>query len=285
MSERLALVLAGGGIAGIAWETGFLFGIQDHVPSAADGLVHADILLGTSAGSTVAAQISSRVTLDELYSRHLAETTYEIAPGVEIDDLMWLFEPVSDAPMTEQLRAIGRRALAAPTVAEAVRRRVIEQRLPSHRWPEDALRVTAIDVDTGERVVFDRESGVSLVDAVAASCAVPAVWPPVTIGQRRYMDGGVGSSANLDVVHDADAVVMLAPTAEPGASPFGPTLADEAAGHPGRVLGIFADDESLAAFGRNPLDPSCRGPSARAGRRQGRYQASSVAEFLASGPV
>ena len=73
--------------------------------------------------------------------------------------------------------------------------------------------------------MFGRDSGVPLVDAVAASCAVPVVWPPVTIGDRRFMDGGVGSSANVDVVTDVDVVVMLAPTPEPGLSPFGRSLA------------------------------------------------------------
>ena len=75
---------------------------------------------------------------------------------------------------------------------------MIAQRLPSHGWPDQVLRVTAIDIATGELVVFDGDSGVDLVDAVAASCAVPGAWPPVTIGDRRYMDGGVGSTINLD---------------------------------------------------------------------------------------
>jgi len=94
------------------------------------------------------------------------------------------------------------------------------------------------------------------------------------------MDGGVGSTANLGVVADVETIVMLAPTAEPGPSPLGPSLADEAAAHPGRVLGVFADGASLRAFGPNPLDPACRAPSATAGRGQGRRHAAEVAEFL-----
>jgi NTE family protein len=170
--------------------------------------------------------------------------------------------------------------VAAATPNEDVRRSVIAARLPSHQWPDGRLQLTAIDVETGERVVFDRDSGVSLVDAVAASCAVPLVWPPVTIGGRRFMDGGIGSSANVNLVAAGDAVVMLAPTAAPGLSPFGRTLADELAEHPGPSVGFFADGASVAAFGRNPLDPVCRGPSAAAGRDQGRRDAAKVAEFL-----
>jgi NTE family protein len=280
---RLALVLAGGGVAGIAWETGFLLGVQDADAAAAERLLDADLLLGTSAGSTVAAQISSGLPLEELYARQVGQHTPEIAPRLDIDDLMELFQQAggdTSRSVRERLRAVGARAVSTPTVSEDVRRSVIAGRLPSHRWPDRRLEVTAIDVETGERVVFGRDNGVSLVDAVAASCAVPMVWPPVRIGDRRFMDGGVGSSANVDAASDADMVVMLAPTPEPGASPFGGSLADELAEHPGRGLGIFADDASIAAFGRNPLDPSCRPASATAGRDQGRRQAAQVATFL-----
>ena len=89
---------------------------------------------------------------------------------------------------------------------------MIAQRLPSHDWPDRDLRISAIDTATGELVTFDRSSGVGLVDAVAASCAVPGVWPPVTIGDRRYMDGGVGSSVNMALADDCDVVVVLVPS-------------------------------------------------------------------------
>ncbi|HME49307.1 patatin-like phospholipase family protein [Mycobacterium sp.] len=282
----LALVLAGGGVAGIAWETGFLLGVQDESPETASRLRRADVLLGTSAGSTVAAQLGSGVGLAELYARQLSETTHEIGPHIDFGELMTLFERAaadSSASVTRRLRLIGELAVSAPTVALQVRRAVIAKRLPSHDWPDRPLRITAIDVKTGERVIFDRNSGVELIDAVAASCAVPAVWPPVTIGGRQFMDGGVGSSANVDAVADHETVVMLAPTAEPGLSPFGRSLADELEQHrTGPALGIFADDASIAAFGRDPLDPRCRAPSAIAGRDQGRREAAGLAAFLAA---
>ena len=283
VAERLALVLAGGGLAGIAFQTGFLLGVQEARPAAAERLLDAQVLLGTSAGSTVAAQISSGAPLAELYARQISQNTHELAPRIDVEDLLGLFEAAAGdtrTSLTDTLRAIGRRAVSAPTVTEEVRRSVIARRLPSHRWPDRRLEVTAIDVETGERVLFGRDSGVPLVDAVAASCAVPVVWPPVTIGERRFMDGGVGSSANVDAATDVDVVVMLAPTPEPGLSPFGRSLADELAAHPGRALGIFSDEASVAAFGRNPLDPVCRAPSAAAGRDEGRRQAGKVAEFL-----
>jgi NTE family protein len=283
VADRLALVLAGGGVAGIAWETGFLFGVQDEEPGALRRLLDADVILGTSAGSTVGAQVCSGLPLTELYGRQLAENNHEIVPDVEIDGVLELFESAardSGASIPQRRRMIGEQALAASTVGEEVRRGVIAARLPSHEWPDRRFEVTAIDVETGELVVFNRDSGVSLVDAVAASCAVPMVWPPVSIGGRRYMDGGIGSSANVDALSDTDVVVMLAPTAAPGRSIFGRSLADELADHPGRTTAFFADDASVKAFGRNPLHPSCRPPSAQAGRAQGRRQARKLAAFV-----
>ncbi|KUI19087.1 MULTISPECIES: patatin-like phospholipase family protein [Mycobacterium] len=277
---RRALVLAGGGVAGIAWETGILTGIADESPATADALLASDVLVGTSAGSTVAAQLGSGLGLPALFDRQTSATSSEINPGAGIETITQMFLDAMTAPgsKTEKLQRIGAIALAAGTVAEDVRRRVIEQRLPSHDWPDRDLRITAIDTETGELVAFDRTSGVSLVDAVAASCAVPGVWPPVTIGSRRFMDGGVGSTVNLAVADDCDVVVALIPQGLSSPSPFGTGARDEVTTR--NTFGVFADDESLAAFGANPLDPACRTPSAHAGRRQGRGVAAQIAEHL-----
>lgn len=278
-----ALVLAGGGVAGIAWETGILRGIADESPDAARLLLESDVLVGTSAGSTVAAQLSSGCTLDTLFERQTGEASAEIDPGVDIESITELFldalrEP--GIPKRERLQRIGSVALGTHTVPEDVRRGVIAQRLPSHEWPDRALRITAIDTATGELVVFDRASGVGLVDAVASSCAVPGAWPPVTIGGRRYMDGGVNSAVNVDVAADCDEVVVLVPAAADAPSPFGAGPAAEIAAFAGTTFSVFADEESLAAFGANPLDPRCRVGSATAGRAQGRREARAVARFL-----
>jgi NTE family protein len=283
MKTRRALVLAGGGVAGIAWETGVLRGIADQSPTTARALLDSDVLVGTSAGSAVAAQISSDRTLDDLFARQIEETSAEIDPGAGVDAITDLFlaamsEPDTTVPRKRQ--RIGAVALATETVAEPVRRDVIARRLPTHDWPDRVLCVTAIDIGTGERVVFDRDSGVDLVDAVAASCAVPGAWPPVTIGYRRYMDGGIGSTINLDVADDCDVAVVLVPGGASAPSPFGAGPAAEIEAFRGVALGVFADDESLAAFGSNPLDPRCRVASALAGRAQGRREADTVAAFL-----
>jgi NTE family protein len=286
VSTRRALVLAGGGIAGIAWETGVLRGIADESQAASRLLLDSDVLLGTSAGSAVAAQIGTGSALEVLFDRQVAESSAELDSGVDVDDIAGLFltalsEPYDTATdkTRQQMRRIGAVALATKTVPEPVRRRVIAQRLPSHDWPDRVLRLTAIDVATGELVVFDRESGVELVDAVAASCAVPGAWPPVTIAGRRYMDGGVASSVNLGVAGDCAAVVLV-PSGVDAPAPFGGGPRAEIAAFAGPAFAVFADDNSLAAFGPNLLDPRCRIGSAVAGREQGRREARAVARFL-----
>lgn len=277
-------MLAGGGLAGIAWETGILRGIADESPETVRTLLDTDVLMGTSAGSAVAAQLGSGLPLDALYERQIAGESKEINPGVDIDDITGLFlTAIADSAASKalKLQRIGEVARSTATVSEAVRRQVIAHRLPSHDWPDRELRITAIDIGSGELVAFDRTSGVELVDAVAASCAVPGAWPPVTIGERRYMDGGVGSTMNLALAADCDVAVVLVPAGRSAPSPFGGDPGAEVDAFDGRALGVFADDESLSAFGANPLDPACRAPSARAGRSQGRRVAADVAAFLA----
>ncbi len=276
-------MLAGGGLAGIAWETGILQGIADEAPDAARALLEADVLLGTSAGSTVAAQIGSGTSLADLFAAQVSSDSHEIDPGTSIDDITELFVTAMMTPGTtkgEKLQRIGAIAVAADTVAEPVRRAVIGHRLPSREWPDRMLRLTAIDVVTGELVVIDCDSGIALVDAVAASCAVPGAWPPVTVGERRFMDGGVGSTVNMTVASDCDAVVVLVPSSGTAPSPFGDGAGAEIAAFPGEVLAVFADDAAVTAFGPNPLDPACRIPSANAGRAQGRRDAARIVRFL-----
>jgi len=277
------LVLAGGGLAGIAWETGILRGIADEAPDAARALLASDVLLGTSAGATVAAQLGSGASLDDLFARQITDTSAELDSGVDLDDITALFVDAMEVPgltKEQKLQRIGTVALNTATVAEPVRRDVIAHRLPNHDWPARVLRLTAVDTATGELVVLDGHANVALVDAVAASCAVPGVWPPVTIDGRRYMDGGVASTVNMEAASDCDTAVVLVPSGETTPSPFGGGTPAEVAAFPGATLAIFADDDALAAFGRNPLDPACRVPSAHAGRAQGRREAPRVAAFL-----
>jgi NTE family protein len=102
----------------------------------------------------------------------------------------------------------------------------------------------------------------------------------VTIADRRYMDGGVASSVNLSVAADCDAAVILVPAGVDAPSVFGAGPAAEIAAFPGGTFSVFADDDSLVAFGPNALDPRCRIDSATAGREQGRREAEGLTRFL-----
>lgn len=274
-----ALVLGGGGVAGIAWETGVLLGLRDGSGGAVDPAAQADLVVGTSAGSTVAAQLHG-ATLDELYAAQLSEAHAEIPVEFDLDALLAAMSAAYDRgrrPLSEALRQLGEFALAAPTVPEATRRAVIEARLPDHRWAERRVLVTAVGVD-GRFVAFDRGSGVPLVDAVAASCAVPGIWPPVTINGQRYVDGGMRSSTNADLAAGCSHVLAL--VTSPDAltrGPLGGVERELAALAPARTHHLVADRASLRAFGRNPLDPAVRRASAEAGYAQGRAAAEEVA--------
>lgn len=260
-----AVVLGGGGLAGIAWETGVLLGLAD----AGLDLTDADLLVGTSAGSVVAAQVATGLSLSELYERQVQTHTSERTVEFDVEAMIGRFvDLLADRPHPEELRRrIGEWALQADTVPEVERLEIIGSRLPIREWPTRALRITAVDAGTGAFVVFDRASGVGLVEAVAASCAVPGVWPPVTIGDRRYVDGGVRSTINADLADGYGQVVVL--------TPFTVGLAGDVSHEcdslrtaGSEVVVVIADERSVAAFGANPLDPTTRAPSAEAGRAQ-----------------
>jgi NTE family protein len=263
-----ALVLGGGGVAGIAWELGILLGLSD----GGVDLTTADRLVGTSAGSAVAAQVVSDASLVDLFERQLSPVLLdsEIRAEFDVEEMVRVFGGALAGKRSgpDFNRTLGEYALQAETVEEPVRRAVIERRLTSHEWPDRDLRIVAIDAVTGEPRVFTRADGVGLVDAVAASCAVPGIWPPVTIGDSRYIDGGMRSVTNLDEAEGCDPVVVIGPTAE---LPFmAPDVrsAEEKLRTSASVVTITANEESLAAIGTNPLDPATARPAALAGRAQ-----------------
>lgn len=271
-----ALVLGGGGIAGIAWETGLLFGLAERGVE----LLGADVVLGTSAGSAVAAQITSGVSLAELHDRHAFPSgdSTEIPVEFDVEKMVadWTGLLSASEPGVELRAAIGRYAIAAPTVPERRRREVIEARLPEHKWPDRDLRIVAVDAGTGEERVFTAADGVDLVDAVAASCAVPGIWPPVSIQGRRFVDGGVRSSTSVDLVENFNVILVLAPVEDLTAVDPAVDKAAKKVLKRKRTLVIRPDANALAAFGANPLDPSTAQPAAQAGRAQAESVADDV---------
>jgi NTE family protein len=276
-----ALVLAGGGVAGVAWELGVLLGIRDGAPDLLPRVEDVELIVGTSAGSTVAAQNATGVDLQELFDRQLTPTSSEIEIDFDIDAMMAMFGAAyAESTSPEDMRRrIGALALAADTVPEDARRQAIAGRLPVQEWSDRVVLIPAVDAETGELVVFTRDSGVPLLDAVTASCAVPGVWPPTTINGRRYIDGGTRSSTNADLAGAAGRVLVIVPAlidVEPFASQFAQEVS---ALEPARVFTVSADDAALQAFGANPLSPATRRPAALAGRTLGSAVARQVEAF------
>jgi NTE family protein len=273
-----ALVLGGGGLAGIAWEIGVLHGLLE----AGVNVLDVDLVVGTSAGSAVGAGASiSPETAKDYYVQQLVNSPNDKEMGAELDLEQFattMLQILGSATSPQDARAkIGALALATPTVPESARRDIIAARLPRPEWPDRHLVITACDAQTGEFVTFDRDSGVELVDAVAASCSVPGVWPPVTINGRRYLDGGVRSTTNSDLAEGYDRVLILAPFPA-FETPMGPSFADEIAPleKSAQVVAIVPDQAAQTAFGFNPLDPTTRPESAAAGFAQAATYADEV---------
>jgi NTE family protein len=267
-----ALVLGGGGVGGIAWMTGLLAGLDE----AGQDVTGVDLIVGTSAGASVAAQLGSGLSLSELHARQVEPDLQAAEIMVDVDLESWVagigavMAGASSVP--EMRRAVGRWALDAATVTERERCAVIESRLPSREWPIRALKLVAVDAESGEPRVFENESGVSLLEAVTASCAVPGVWPPATIDGRRYIDGGV-RGANADYAAGSSRVLIILPLGEVELFPTDKSLAEaveELRAGGGEVAIVEPDEASRAAIGANPLSPSTRKPAAAAGRAQGR---------------
>ncbi|WP_370617515.1 patatin-like phospholipase family protein [Mumia sp. Pv 4-285] len=276
-----ALVLGGGGITGIAWEIGLLHGL---VELGLD-LSGADLVIGTSAGSVVGAQLTNGATTDAMYERQLAPIgTFGPEPAASIGfgvTARWIGTGIRSGRDLELLgRRLGAYAMReadrgrVPTEAERVA--VISNRLVSHEWPERALRVTVVDAVSGAFRAFGADDGVPLVLAVAASCAVPGVYPPISIDGNRYIDGGTRSSANADLAAGHDRVVALTPIA--AAFPRSRGAAAQLAQTDSRHTVVAPDQDARRAIGRNVLDPSARAATARAGRAQARAVVDAVTQ-------
>jgi NTE family protein len=292
VNER-ALVLGGGGAAGNAWEIGVVAGLAD----AGLDVTGADLIIGTSAGATAGAQLSSGTSPGKLLAGILAGGGPGRGggggPGAGaslaglLEKTSAIIAAASDA--ADMRRRMGAAALALEMEddgsARARRRATVAARLPSQRWPERPLLIVAVDARTGEPVVFDRDSGVELADAVTASSAGPGL-PAHGAGGHRYIDGGYRSNENADLADGYQRVLVLSPFGGRSRTPpdWGLHLAaqvDQLRAHGSRVETIVpeGDAREIFAFGANQLDPATRPPAARAGYDQGRGLAGALTEF------
>lgn len=285
LNPTISLVLGGGGVAGIAWLTGLLLGLEDK------GLNTKQFsqIIGTSAGATVAAQISSHLDLTELFERQVRHDCQvaEIKPKLFTFKLLVGYLPVlwlRNHPL-RLARQLGRMALRSKTISSAQRLAVITERLPTDQWPDIDLQIVAVDTETGEATAFNKASGVPLLNAVAASSAVPGVWPPVSISQHYYIDGAVRSNDNADLANGTEKVLILSPMGNKRSLNAVHYLEQQLAvlkQEGAQVLVVKPDGQARAVIGNNLLDPDKRQASAIAGREQGRREAQHILRFLAS---
>jgi NTE family protein len=291
-STKRALVLAGGGAAGNAWELGLIAGLSD----AGVDVTEADLIIGTSAGSTVAAQITSGIRPAELYAAILAEVPRRHAGDAGSDRgrarnfsgpqyMEWSNEIIGAAENASDMRCrMGAAALErdASDGSGATRwRDIVAARLPGRDWPQQPVLITAVDARTGEPVVFDRHSGIDLVDAVAASTSA---MTPYRIGEDRYINGGYRRSENADLAAGYGRVLVFSPFGGRSRMPleWGMDLAtqvDELRAGGSRVETVFPDGGAGDVFDANALDPSTRPQAARGGYDQGRALAERLTEF------
>jgi NTE family protein len=290
-----ALVLSGGGPVGIAWESGIAAGMAQ----AGVHLGEADFTLGTSAGSFVGAQLASGRDPQSLVAAQLARAEggtraapENRAPAPDLQELMKHMASIytSDAPPEETRRAIGKFALAAKTLDEDGFIRTFGHL--SADWPTKPYACTAVDTESGEFQIWDNDSGVPLDRAIASSCSVPGIYPPITINGKRYMDGGMRSGTNADLAKGYDRVLVVIVRAGAGAAaPAGPVNMAERQQQrleaelkvltdSGSAVEILVPDtEAVAAMGVNLMSFATRGAVVEAGIRQGKLEAERLREF------
>jgi NTE family protein len=287
-----ALVLGGGGSTGNAWLIGIIAGLFD----AGLDVTTADLTIGTSAGSTAAAQIAG-ATPPELFAATAAVVPHQRTGPVEsgqrpnrpmAGQLERFLEIIASAEDLEDMRRkMGAAALARDAASDGSWqvqwRATVASRLPDQHWPRRSVLITAVDAQTGEPVVFDRRSGVDLVDAVAASCAGGGF--PYWINGRAYVDGGYRANAeNADLAVGYERVLVLSPLGGKTLHPlhWDTRLAvqvDHLLAAGSKVESVFPDNSSEHLFGTNAMNLSLRPAAAQAGYEQGRVRAEQLSEF------
>ncbi len=296
MVHNVALVLGAGGSAGQAWQIGVIAGLAE---AGLDLTRTADVVIGTSSGSTTAVQVRSGMPAADLLAAVLSAKAPPVRQHTERQGrerpMAALFERMRDigaaaTSAADLQRAMGAFGLECDAVLESgaeQRRAMIAARLPSPEWPDRPMIIVTLNAHTGEMVAFDRDSGVDLLDAMIAATALPGGAPTHDINGTRYINGGVRSPDNADLASGCANVVVLTPFSErsgplpegqfeglrrfPGADLASQVEALRTAGS--HVEVITPDADSRAAMGVNQMDPATRIPAARAGYAQGKREA------------
>ncbi|MFC6014022.1 patatin-like phospholipase family protein [Nocardia lasii] len=259
-----ALVLGNGGIAGIGWQVGMITGLAE----AGVDLRTADLVIGTSSGAVVGAQIRSELSTETLYKRQLGSLHAEIANRLTVRQLAkWAFLAGTAPNEATAVRRVANASKGKSKVDPVLRLAAVSSRLPEKKWPKKPLWIVAVDAASGKLKVFDRDSGVTLAEAVNASCAIPFAWPAASLGGHTYLDGGVRSPLNLDLAKGYDRIVGLASNIlTPRRS--GKISAQLAHLGSAKVTVIHPDEHCRKAIGPNELDPARVHGAAETGRAQ-----------------
>jgi NTE family protein len=284
MTKR-ALVLGGGGPVGVAWETGLLAGFA----RAGIDLSKADRVLGTSAGAIVGARLRSSRDPAALADPLLAPRPPG-APPPPAPSSSQVLERLTQANRADRnpaeiRREFGALAMAAQTMPEAAYLAMIGRALHAPApppWPEDGFSCTSVDAEDGGFQLWESAAGADLVAAVAASCAVPGVFPPVTLNGRRYIDGGMRSFTNADLAAGHEVVVVVAMRLARMPDFALRQLDQEVEGlksDGSTVVVIGPDEASVEAIGDNLMDFGRNAPVAQAGLAQAAAQAAVLKEI------
>ncbi|NRD77109.1 patatin-like phospholipase family protein [Bacillus sp. BRMEA1] len=264
---------------GIGWETGYLAGLADR---GIDTRL-ADLVVGTSAGSQVGAVISSRMPWDDIWERLVYPKPAEKSPSGSLGSLFVEYDEIAASSKTpeEWIQRLGKLATESKTMTENEQFSRIRTKIGDLQWAQ-SLRITAIDLTTSQRVVWESNSGIELLRAVSASSSLPGVWPPTTIGSRQYFDGGAHSMENADIAEGASKVLILS-VGLPVKTPF--KLEDQIRRlqESGSKVELVKPNKktyaALQQLGGNPVDPQIRPVIAACGREQGHEDAERIAQF------
>lgn len=281
-----ALVLGGGGLWFVAWQVAYLHGLTRRGVAVDE----ADLIVGTSAGSLVAAIVSAgrlhRVAGEvEFLARVpalLGVLSGESALKPSQQRALELFGGATDAE-PDTIRHIGHAALAAQAPPPDRLRRSVAAVLAIRRWPA-ALHTTAVDAYTGERLVVTADSGISVARAAAASSSVPGLFSPQPLHDRRAMDGGVsGTGTHCDLAAGAGRALVVSLGAHAPATDSGMT---NAPGSRDRELQALTESDTPSLL-RGPtsfdldalMDPKQVAAALAAGTAQATEDAPVLAEF------
>lgn len=286
VNHSRALVLGGGGPVGIGWETGLLAGLA----SKGADVANADMIIGTSAGSVVGAEVALGHSPEQMLTFERAHAKPSRRASEAPPNLRPLFMKLREMaagkqPPDEVRKEIGQWAMKTHTkLTQAQFLAIFERILPDAKWPLRPYECATVNTSTGKLQVWNRTSDVPLARAVASSCAVPGIFPPIEIKGQHYMDGGMHSPTNAELAKGYKKVLIVDVTAPAHLTAANRRFArgiereEQFLRNSGsQVILITPDAASHKAFGRNLMDSSHRAAAAEAGYAEGRAQAARVA--------